>query len=155
MTLSDWASIASIVQGVFVIISIAFIWFQLRENTRLTRASNTQTLVDLSSPFNLQLIQDREMARLWVQGASNYDTLDEIDKYRYYSLIAWWLILHENIFYQWKKQLIDQETYGPWDHELKKFISRHPLNQFWTELRGNFQPAFEKYLEQIIFNKKE
>ena len=99
MTLSDWASIASIVQGVFVIISIAFIWFQLRENTRLTRASNTQTLVDLSSPFNLQLIQDREMARLWVQGASNYDTLDEIDKYRYYSLIAWWLILHENIFY--------------------------------------------------------
>jgi hypothetical protein len=41
MNLSDWANIATIVQGVFVIVSIGFVLYQLRESTRLTRAANT------------------------------------------------------------------------------------------------------------------
>ena len=79
MTLNDFANIAIIVQGIFVIVSIGFIWYQLRENTRLTRAANTQKLIELSSPFNLQLIQNREMAELYIRGAKEYDKMDEIE----------------------------------------------------------------------------
>ena len=83
MTLSDFANIAAIVQGIFVIISIGFIWYQLRENTRLTRAANTQRLVEISAPFYLQVIENREVAKLWLPGETEWNTLDEIDKRRY------------------------------------------------------------------------
>src|SRR6516165_4136808 len=76
MSLSDWANIAIIVQGIVIIVSLGFVFYQLRENARLTRAANTQKLVELTSPFALQLMQDRSAAELWVQGAHTWDTLD-------------------------------------------------------------------------------
>ncbi|HIE55962.1 MAG TPA: hypothetical protein EYP90_12430 [Chromatiaceae bacterium] len=76
MSIENIASIATIVESIFVVISVIFIWRELRENTKLTKASNTQSLVELSSPFNLQLIQDRQMAEYWVQGAKNWNFTD-------------------------------------------------------------------------------
>ena len=59
MTLNDIANIATIVEAVFVVISVYFIWRELRMNSKLTKAANNQSLVELSSPFNMQLIQDQ------------------------------------------------------------------------------------------------
>ena len=56
MSLSDLTSIAIIVQGFFYIVSIFLVWYQLGENTKLVRAANTQKLVELFAPFNLQLV---------------------------------------------------------------------------------------------------
>ncbi len=92
MSLSDWANIAIIVQGIVIIVSLGFIFYQLRENARLTRAANTQKLVELTSPFTLQLMQDRGTAELWVQGAQKYETMDSVDRERYSTLLSWWLI---------------------------------------------------------------
>lgn len=86
--LSDIASIATIVEAAFVIVSVWFIWRQLREGTQLARAANAQSLVEISSPFNMQLIQDSEMAWLWVHGARELATMDEVKKYRYKSLVV-------------------------------------------------------------------
>ena len=110
ISLSDLASIATIVGTLSIPLSAIFIWVQLRQQTQLARAANTQTLVELASPFNLQLIQDPKMAEYWVQGAAKYDSYSEVEKYRYKSLLIWWLILHENIYFQWEKGLLDDST---------------------------------------------
>ncbi len=150
LTLADLGNIALMVQAIVVIVSIGFIWYQLRETTRLTRAANTQKLVELSSPFNLQLIENRELAQFWVQGGKNWSTMDEVDKYRYRSLVVWWLILHENIYYQWQKKLIDEETYTSWANDLKVFVVEQNLEQNWDEWKTPFQPSFQEHVHQLI-----
>jgi hypothetical protein len=152
MSLSDWANIATIVQGIFVIVSIGFVLYQLRENTRLTRAANTEKLVELTSPFHLQFVQDRETAKLWVQGAKEWSKMDTIDKHRYYALLAFWLSLHENIYHQKKKGLLDEDTYAAWTKDLKSFIVLQNLEQVWQEwsMRDNFEASFAKYIDQLI-----
>jgi TRAP-type C4-dicarboxylate transport system permease small subunit len=117
----DWqvaASIATIIQAVVVIISLWLIWrqvqqqtVQIKQQTELTKIANTQALVGLSSPFNLELIKDAQMAALWVKGAEEYDNFDEVKKYQYESLLIWWLIFLENVYYQWNKGLLDQQAY--------------------------------------------
>jgi hypothetical protein len=70
----DWekaANIATVVEAIVVAVSIIFIWKQLRQQTKLTRIANTQALVDISSPFNLELIKDPKMAALWVRGSKD------------------------------------------------------------------------------------
>jgi hypothetical protein len=150
MSLSDLANLATIVQGIFVIVSIGFVWYQLRENGRLTRAANSQKFIELSSSFNLQLVQDREMAKLWMQGAKEWDTMDEIDKGRYYNLLVWWLLLHENIYHQWKKKLLDKETYTAWKNDLEGFISAKNLDQHWDHMKANFEASFVDHVSQLI-----
>lgn len=64
MNLGDWASVAATAEAIFVILSVLFIWYELRQNRKLTRVANVQTLVELSSPLHMQLIQDRGMVEL-------------------------------------------------------------------------------------------
>lgn len=149
MTLGDWVSIATIAQAVFVPVSLLLVWRQLRQQSRLTRAANTQALVELSSPFNLQLIQDRDFARLWMSGAKTFTEMDDVDKYRFRSLLTWWLLLHENVFYQRQKELIDEETYAAWQRDLEVFVRKMNLARHWS-FAEVCQVEFAKHVRDII-----
>ena len=155
MALSDLASIAMIVQGFLFVISIGLVWYQLRENTKLVKAANTQKLVELSSPFNLQLAQDRALTELWRQGTRQIDELDEIDRERYFNLLTWWLMLHESIYHQWRKQLIDEDTYRSWTRDLEYFAERQQLGNHWTQLSSYFESSFAEHVTAIIVRQKQ
>lgn len=150
MSLSDLASIAIIVQGIFFVVSIFLVWYQLRENTKLVRAANTQKLVELSAPFNLQLAQDRGLTELWTKGAERFEEMDEIDRARYFNLLTWWLMLHENIYHQWNKKLIDDDTYNSWTRDLEYFARRLKLGNYWERLNTYFEASFAEHVTTII-----
>ena len=150
MALSDLASVAIIVQGFLFIVSIGLIWYQLRENTKLVRAANTQKLVELSAPFNLQLAQDRALTDLWRQATQQFDELDEIDKERYFNLLTWWLMLHENIYHQWRNKLIDADTFSSWTRDLEYFARRQRLANHWNRLNIYFEASFAEHVTEII-----
>src|SRR5687768_3898803 len=97
MELKVVSEYAQILGGVALVISVILLILELRVNNRLVRAANTQALVSLSSPFNLALIQDRKMAEFFARGASHLSQMDEVDRYRYKTLLIWWLIFHENV----------------------------------------------------------
>lgn len=154
-------TIAAIVQTLVVVVSLYFIWRQVKEQTKLAtqqtdlaRVANVQSLVNLSSPYNLQLITDPNMARLWVEGAEKFETYDEVDRFRYRQLLIWWLILHENVFYQRQKNLLDADIYKAWSWDLKFFIEKHRLDHHWTELEAAFQSEFCKHVEKLIKEAK-
>lgn len=149
--------IATIVQTFVVVISLYFIWRQVQQQTRLVtqqthlaRIANVQSLVGLSSPYNLELIKDRDMARFWVEGAEKFETYDEVDKFRHQQLLVWWLILHENVFYQKQKNLLDEDIFATWSRDLKLFIAKHRLEYHWPKLEAAFQSEFSKYVDQLI-----
>ena len=146
--------IAAIVQTFVVVISLYFIWRQVRQQTDLARIANVQSLVGLSSPYNLELIKDPNMARFWVEGAEKFETYNEVDKFRYQQLLIWWLILHENIFYQKQKDLLDDDIFATWSHDLKMFIAKHRLEYHWPRLEAAFQSEFRKYVDRLIKEAK-
>lgn len=150
MTLSDLASIAIIVQGIFFIVSIILVWYQLRENTKLVRVANTQKLVELSTPFNFQLAQDRGLAALWLQATEHFDELDEIDQSRYFNLLTWWLMLHENIYHQWRNKLIEEDTFISWTRDLEFYVRRQQLGNHWPRLNEYFEVSFAEHVTAII-----
>lgn len=160
MDTNDWqiaSAIATILQAIVVVISLYFIWRQIQQQTRqmeqqteLTRIANTQSLVSLSSPLNLELIKDPGMARFWIDGAKEFATYNNVDQYRYKSLLIWWLIFHENIFYQHQKHLLDEGIYASWNYDLTDFVQRHNLKLHWAELRPAFQADFTKHIDSLI-----
>lgn len=150
MTLSDLASLAIIGQGFLFIVSLFLVWYQLRENTKLVRAANTQKLVELSVPFSLQLAQDRALATLWEQAKNGLDELDVIDQGRYFNLLTWWLTLHENIYHQWKRKLIDDETFRSWTRDLEFWIERQHLATHWPRLYDFFEVSFAQHVTGML-----
>jgi hypothetical protein len=146
-TLEKVAAIAAITESLFVVVSVVLIVVQLRKQTALARAASSQSSFELSSPFNLELIRDRDFARLWLQGP---DTADPVDVFRHESLISWWLLLHENIYYQRKRGLLDDEAYLPWEKDLLDFIERTNLRRMWPKIRGFYQGGFAGHIEGAL-----
>lgn len=149
--------LAAIAQTLAVIVSLFLILRQIRQQTqqleqqtKLTRIANTQELVNLSSPFNLELIKDHNMAALWVNGLKEYNQFDEVKKYQYEGLLIWWLILHENIFYQWKKGMLEDEAYNPWKYDLQCFVEKKLSKSIWDELKAAFQSEFRARVTNMI-----
>jgi hypothetical protein len=146
-TLEKIAAIAAIAESLFVVVSVVLIVVQLQRQTELARAANFQSTFELSSPFNLELIRDRDFARLWLQGP---DAADPVDVFRHESLITWWLLLHENIYFQWKRGLLDNEAYLPWDRDLLDFMERTNLYRTWPKIRGFYQEGFASHIEGAL-----
>ncbi len=123
---------------------------QLRFQNKLARAANAQALVSLSSPYNMELINNRPMADFWVNGAANYPSMDDVDKYRFHSLLIWWLILHENIVHQREEGLLDEAAYAPWEADLEAFVLKHRLWEHWAEINTFYQERFVSHIQPMI-----
>lgn len=151
------SAIATIVQGIVVIVSLIFIWRQIQLQTKqinlqtnLAKAANTQALVALASPMNIELVKDPQMAKFWVEGAEGFENYNDVDKYRYKSLLIWWLILHENVFYQKQNGLLDATIYLSWDYDLKHFVERQKLQLHWPRMKDYFQKDFSEHIGKLI-----
>lgn len=150
MKLADWANVSMILQAVFLPISILFVLFQLRKQTQLTRASNAQALVEISSPFNILMIQDPTVLELWLKGAERYESLNEIERARYVNILTWWLLLHENIFHQGQMGLIEKEMYDSWQRDLQFFIRRQRLSELWGKFKDFYHHDFARHVDDLM-----
>ena len=105
------AYISTVFQLLVVIVSVILIRRQLQMQTDLARVANTQALVALVSPFNLEMAQNKDMARLWIIGPEEWEVLSPEDKQQYESMLRWWFIFYENIFFQAESGLLDRAIF--------------------------------------------
>jgi hypothetical protein len=154
ITIALLAEYATIASGIALTLSVLFVGYELRVNARLTRASNAQALVEMSASFIVQIVQDRDTARFWNGGHPALDHLDELDHFRYLTLMNWWLIFHENIHFQYHKGLLDKDIYLAWDYELRAFVRKHGVENYWPEIRDGFRGGFAQYLDRVVVERE-
>jgi hypothetical protein len=90
------------------------------------------------------------MAELYVMGGKDGTQLDEVDRYRYRSLVSWWLVFHENAYYQWRKGLLDAHSYKPWANDLNVFLRQQNVADHWKEMHMLFQDEFARHVSELI-----
>jgi hypothetical protein len=158
---SSWdkaSVIASLIQAVAVIVSLIFIAYQVRKQTKLSRAANMQALAGLISPLNLKLAEDRKLATLWLKGPPVPDvefevTEELLDEFQYTKLFATYLIFYENVFTQYQMGLLDEDVYDAWDKDLQAFLESfetETLEKDWKERRDAYRSAFHQHIDDKI-----
>ena len=143
-------AISTILGSLSLVISVIILVREVRETNRLARASNAQAMVEISGPFYLTMVQDRQLAELFARSAEGYEEMDEIDRRRYRRLLVWWMIFYENIFYQRKQRLLDRHTFKPWWRDLQIFLRDQNVAQHWDSLKDLFQEEFAEHVSELI-----
>jgi hypothetical protein len=158
-------TVAQYLQVGIVAFSAFFIWSQLRQQkmlfdqqVKLSRAANTQTLVNLITPLNLK-VTDPQMAELWVKGLDGIDKEPdlkkrEIQRAQYESLIASNMIFYENVFSQYQAGLLNEDIYNGWDKDLAAFIQQHKIGKLWDKHKDLYRKDFSDRVDQIIASQK-
>ena len=142
--------ICTILGNLALIAGVLMVLRQLRDAFHQTRASNAQRMVEIASPFLLASVSSREVAELALRSAENYDALDPVDQRRFRSLLIFWLIFYENVYYQRRHRFLDRHAFLPWLNDLKHFIREHNVGRHWDGLHGLFQEEFAHTVSKLV-----
>ncbi len=98
--LSDWGSIAEIVSGFAVVVTLVFLVLGIRENNELTRASVYESNINGLMQWRSEISRDRETAAIWETYRSGiYDSLDATDQTRMRQMAANGMNVYEKAYY--------------------------------------------------------
>lgn len=153
MTWQTAANISTVVQAVLVVVSLVLIFVQLKKQTDLARTANTQSLVALVSPFNLELAQNPTMARLWPITETEWEKLNDVEKQQYESMLRWWFIFYENLFFQNECGLLNDKIFTAWKTDLDVFVEEQLVEKYWQGLSKKYHQTFVDHLNSRVRQK--
>jgi hypothetical protein len=141
---------AAVIELVVVTASVILIWYQLMQQTKLTKAANVQALVNTATPFNLLVAQDDGFADLWRRGPAEFGEFNAAQKIRYENGVIWHLMFHENVFLQNQNKLLDNYMYAAWNADLRKFVRRQNLEQHWEDMKIAYHVDFRAHIDALM-----
>lgn len=156
MMLSDLAALGSFVSGVAVLISLIFLWFQLRQmneqgrqNLMAVRAAasqahsaNWQQLIEI-------LIGSTEMARIWREGHDDLEALPEDERVRFLALCSGFFRFYDCARLQWLHGQLDDAHWHSAEHQLRDIIRQPGIQTFWAMRKHWHTPEFRDWIDSL------
>lgn len=146
--LSTWASIAEIISGAAVVVTLIFLILGLRENAELTRASMYDRTIDSMNQFRTLLVTDIDAARLWQSHVDEeVDSLDGLDTLRSRQLVSLIFGVYEKAYYAREYDVLGPEEWERFEFQICRQYDRARRSQILSEvLELTMTPTFTEYM---------
>ena len=95
-------SILEVLSAVAVLLGLAFVGFELRQNTAAVEASTRQSTSDASVAWLLAIASDPELAHLWGIASQEPQELSDTKAVQLHLLVRSQWIRFQNAYLQWK-----------------------------------------------------
>jgi hypothetical protein len=156
MSLSDLASLGSFVSGVAVLVSVVFLYFQLRQvNAQIKQAERNQQAAiqqERSARVSdvLMRIADPSIADAISKGmAGRQDmTRTEFTQFRVYSQARF--TISEDTFLQHKNGLLGKEAFATFSRTFGGAFHSAGMRVQWKWLKGSYDPEFVAFTDRLI-----
>jgi hypothetical protein len=152
----DWNAVGAIGEmlgGSAVVVSLIYLSFQVRQNTRALRASSTDTAVASLRDWMRPLILDSETARLFRTGVEGeWINFSPDDRARFLHLLFGYLKTFENFHYQYLQGTLEQELWEGWYNILSAYVMSPGVQAYWPARRNAFSPRFRELVESVRSN---
>jgi len=152
----DLGSIGELVSAVAVVISLVYLAFQIRQNTRQieenTKAAQATAFdSSINHTFNARavIIENEDLARIYLEGSNAPESLSEKDLLRYR------LILHNILWSIWNMQSqaqvgeLSSETWSAQLATLERIVSTNGFQWFWANYSQELGPSFRRIVADL------
>jgi hypothetical protein len=110
--LEEYALIAEIISAIAVIISLIFVGFQIRGNTKATQASTFHEIATLDIQLLLSFANSQESARIISTFRDNPDALSEKEQNHGFYFFAAEVRHVENLFLQHENKMLSEKDWN-------------------------------------------
>jgi hypothetical protein len=153
VSLDDLGNIGEFVGAIGVVISLAYLAVQIRQNTRQLSQNTESAKLAASEATNRefngirdQVIRDPEVADLYLRGLRDFGSLDPRDRLRFGLLL-------QNFFFTFLTLSEGEQLYG--DEGLRGStldgLLRHPgAREWWKRAESGFRPEFVRLVNGRI-----
>jgi hypothetical protein len=150
MSLEQASYVAQIAGGAAVVISLAYVGFQLRQNTVQLARGEANAALGQNSAFRLAIANNREVAHLWIQGLAGAP-LEPHDRLRFDMLLS------ENLwisFHLWDRSRLGLGSEGQWSRGvvrgLVERLSTAGGSKWWARFKDRYPPAYVSEIDREL-----
>lgn len=150
MSLTTLAQLGEFVGGFFVVISLVYLAYQVRQNTVSLQTENYARALDRMSTVQRNLSTDGELNRIVVVGAQTPDALTRTERMRFtwylYELIG----AAEFVYHQAQQGALPAEVWERWRATMVWWLSNPGIQQWWDSKPTPFSASFEAFGNELI-----
>ncbi len=147
MTLQDLGNVGEFIAAIGVVVSLVYLAFQIRQNTRSVRAASYHAVVTNLSNLSAAVGRDAPVADLFVRGQSDLQALSPTEQRQFALLLIGVFRNFENIFYQFNQSMIDEVVWAGWKHRITRYFWQPGVQAWWPTWRDDCHPDFKEFLE--------
>jgi hypothetical protein len=149
----NWEAVGAIAEtlgAIGVIVTLVYLSIQIRQNSRLLRASSSAVTTSGSNIVNNLITQDPELMQIWWAGMADRDSLSEVDRRRFDSLnmMGFSHFVQEYEFVQ--DGVMSARMWQYRAAGLNWMLQQPGTQQWWREWSTIFEPEFQKLVEQML-----
>jgi hypothetical protein len=157
LSLEDLGNLGEFLAAIAVIITLIYLAFQIRQNTRQI-SQNTQSLRLAAGhafkrdtqDLRVALVHDAEAARILRTGLGDVTSLNDDERARFNLLLA---AIIEHIQFAFERR---EEGLVEWDAQrafMLSYFSQPGVQEWWKSGRQIFNAAFVRYVEEELLAK--
>ena len=149
MSLSDLASVGSLVSSIAVLISLIYLGLQVRQNTHVHRASAHQVRLDFVMEF-LHGQTDPSMAPLFLRGLEGDATMTEVEFTRFRAFMHRWFLGMAEIVWMHERGVLDDDRYAGSMEALRGYLGFPGSRAVWQVIKPVMPAPFRSLVETAI-----
>ena len=142
-------AIGEIVGAVAVIVTLAYLAVQIRQNTRVFRSSTEQAQADAHSRCLSLIAQDSDLTRLYLRGASG-ESLDREESLRFGFLLHVVFIQIQAAFLHQRQGTLSSEQWVTVSRVASRWISSPGARAWWAEGKAVYRDEFVQAVDEMI-----
>ncbi|MBS0273751.1 MAG: hypothetical protein JSR55_04965 [Proteobacteria bacterium] len=148
MTLSDLASIGSLVSGVAVLASLVYLARQTQQNVRNSQALIQQGRAARIADTALRIAELRESEAIDKCFTGSPDVTDK-DVARFLNICRAIYVSAEDSYFQHKQGLLDEIAFASFEHSVRAGMGAPGMAAGWILTRDMYEPEFRAYLDKL------
>jgi hypothetical protein len=148
--LNKWLTFAA---NVGVIVGLILIAYELNQTQEQLEMSALADATDNFTQAMEVLVQDEDLSALLFRAESNFEELDQFEKWRVYKYLDGFLTMSEQDFLAMKS--IEAGTLGGFEYDWKLFMKQQHYRAYWTENEGRFGHEFREYVNNILASERQ
>ena len=143
----DLGQTIGILANVGVLAGIAFLAFELRQNTQAVQLASAQSYLTGGSELDLRIATDTDLASLLLR-PEPLSAVEELQSERWnYAVLRQW----ETAQYLHSIGALDERLWLAYRQEIRKiFLRGDRMREYWSSNSESFTPAFRNEIEDLL-----
>jgi hypothetical protein len=148
--LQDWASIAEIVGGIAVIVSLIYVGLQVNDSTSAIRSSAASDATKTMQSWYLEMGRNRQTSDIWYNAMTSAEPLPARDEFQFMMSMHTAILGMQNSYLLSKEGTLDEEFREAVTTAIVAVKDMPGMARYWKQRKGFFHTGFAEYVDGLL-----
>ena len=136
--------------GIGVVLTLAYLAVQIRQNTRVVRTSNFQNLMSMNASFTSAIAENEDVADIYQRGLVSFNQLSDTEQIRFNMLISEPFTAAQLSYQLNKRGLIDELLYEGHQASTELLFAAPGVREWWSKNKTWYHADFRDFIDQKL-----